>query len=142
MRGYRAALVAAAVLASGCVTQRDQYFDAVVRAQARWETACGLRPVPTSVIVQDQATVECGRFRASGCTDTTTGVVWLASRASAPVAGLVLHELGHVLGAGHLPVGQHGVMISHLSNDAWRPCITPDDLDAVGWCPVRRPECP
>lgn len=46
----------------------------------------------------------------------------------------LLHELGHVLAgpaAGHLEPGEVGVMARGRYLGAWRPCITPADIDLV-----------
>jgi len=138
--GIRASVILAVALA-GCASERDQYAAAVASAQARWTAACGERPEPASVVLEPVVSLRCGRIeRAAGCTDSGQRVR-LATRANAPVDGLVLHELGHVLGAGHLSTGVAGVMQPQLSNAAWRPCITPADLVAVATCPVYRPEC-
>lgn len=141
MRRYRAALTVA--LATGCATQgASSYHAAIAHAADRWEHACGVRPVPASVVVYwAWAHVPCGRSRAAvGCTDGA-GHVALAGQSTAPVEGLVVHEFGHVLGAGHLATGLAGVMVSDLRSNNWRQCITADDLDAVGVCTTRRPEC-
>lgn len=138
MRRYRAAVILAL---AGCASERDQYAAAVASAQARWTAACGERPEPASVVLEPVVSLKCGRIeRAAGCTDSNQHVR-LATRSGAPPEGLVLHELGHVLGAGHLSTGVAGVMQPQLSNDSWRSCITPADLDAVATCPVYRPEC-
>ncbi len=142
MRRYRAAVTLALALA-GCASQREEYAAAVTRGQDRWAAACGVRPVPASVVLVNAVTVaRCGGSTAAvGCTDSA-GHVTFATRTSAPRDGLVLHELGHVLGAGHHHGPRVGVMVATLDDTRWRPFITEDDLDAVGYCPVRRPERP
>lgn len=141
MRRYRAALILGA-LALACQDQRAVYSAAVMRAQDRWAVACGVRPRPASVILLDVVTFPCGTHApaAAGCTDAD-GHVWLATNSTAPVDGLVLHELGHVLGASHLATGVPGVMTATVNSDQWRPCLTVADLDAVAICTTFHPEC-
>lgn len=142
MRRYREAVTLAIALA-GCADQRQVYSAAVAHAQDRWAAACGVRPVPASVVLLDVERFDCGPVPgAAGCTDHE-GHVTLATRTTAPRDGLILHELGHVLGgrAPHLATGVAGVMTASMSSNQWRPYITPADLDAVAVCTVRRPEC-
>lgn len=138
----RTALALAFALAGCAESPRAVYAAAVARAEDRWEAACGVRPRPASVVLLDVVTFRCGSHvpAAAGCTDSA-GHVTLATRTSAPVDGLVLHELGHVLGADHLATGVPGVMTATLQSNQWRPYLTVADLDAVAICTVFHPEC-
>lgn len=127
---------------TGCSTQAQVYSAAVEHAADRWERACGVRPRPASVVLLDVHTFRCGPQApvAVGCTDAV-GHVTLATRADVPADALVLHELGHVLGAGHLTTGVVGIMTREMNSSSWWPCLTQADLDAVGMCIVLHPEC-
>lgn len=132
MRGCGAALAFAIALV-GCAGS-----DALVaRAVDRWAAACGRREVPESVYWQYSRRVECGDVAgAIGCTRGRR-ITMAALAPEAPEA--LLHEVGHVYGAGH----HHGegVMVESVSSSRHRSCITQDDLDVTG-CPDPRPECP
>jgi hypothetical protein len=102
---------------------------AVERGQATWVRECGVRPEPLAVLWQ--AGKRCGDSRtAVGCTRAQTVVtVW---RGVAPnmLDAVILHELGHVLGAGHVPPGK-GVMSAKI--DEASRTITETDRAVV--CP-------
>jgi hypothetical protein len=105
---------------------------AVERGQAEWVRACGVRPEPLAVLWQ--AGKRCGPSRtAVGCTRAQTVVsVWRGVE-PAMLDAVVLHELGHVLGAGHVPPGE-GVMSARVSEAS----VTITAADRAAVCPDPR----
>lgn len=113
------------------------------QAAGRWYLACGAWPEPASLTELDTDRVPCPPATdAVGCTTRDSHRVLVVTRASTPEAEILLHEFGHVLGARHLHTGEVGVMTAQANDGGNRSCITQDDLNAVGWCPAPRPECP
>lgn len=88
----------------------------VERGQAAWERACGVRPEPLVVAWSDGK--RCGQLRtAVGCTYHQVVVtVWRGVPAEM-LDAVVLHELGHVLGAGHVAPGK-GIMSAKIDEAA------------------------
>lgn len=109
---------------------------ALAQAEARWQAATGA-VIPEGVTVAEAETrhIPCGGLEnAVGC---TRGVAITLARDSAPY--VLLHEVGHVLGARH-----HdgvGVMVPARDNVGWRDCLTLDDVESVPLARWRRPEC-
>ena len=137
MTVFRASAAAFALLTTACGSV--SLSEAALLAADRWHRACGVRPEPESLTILDSRTVPCGdSTNAAGCTHRQRDVT-VAARASVGLEDVLLHEFGHVLGAGH-HTGR-GVLRSSLGSDQWTPCLTPDDLDEAA-CPDPRPECP
>jgi predicted HD phosphohydrolase len=88
-----------------------------------------MRPEPLVVRWQDGK--RCGDSRtAVGCTHSQTVVSVWRGVSERMLDAVVLHELGHVLGAGHVPPGK-GIMSAKIDEAARR--ITETDRAVV--CP-------
>lgn len=121
---------------------------ALNHARERWYRATGLRePQATTWEFTHAYHVPCaanasGKGRFVGCTRTYSDSVAVEVAAlDHACESTTLHELGHVLGAGHTG---YGVMTANRNAGAHRDCITLWDVWAVcasGKCLWERPEC-
>jgi hypothetical protein len=128
------------ILALGCGSL--DLDAALVRGQARWTQACGRTPAP-DYVTWGPREMRCGPLNnAWGCHESRAGVTIIRISRAVPTQAMldqvVTHELGHELGAGHVPP-HRGIMAGGLTYA--RPNITAWDI-AEANCPHSRPEAP
>jgi hypothetical protein len=122
-------------------------------ARDRWYAATGLRePWRTSWTFEYAYQVPCagapvpadGGGRFVGCTAVSVegGAQVTVAERDEQCAETTLHELGHVLGAGHHR--GRGTLTASRTHAGYRACISEDDLElvcSVSECRWRRSEC-